>query len=82
MDNIGLLISLALTVMVLSYILGDNPLFKIAEHIFVGASVGYAILVAWHLVIRPTFLDIQGGAPTFNLLTKFPPSLLCFLLVF
>jgi len=28
MDTIGLLLSLALTLMVLSYILGDNPLFN------------------------------------------------------
>ena len=82
MDTIGLLLSLALTLMVLSYILGDNPLFKLAEHIFVGVSVGYAVLVAWHLVIRPTFLNVEAGTDTMALLTRLPAALLCFLLVF
>lgn len=82
MDQIGLLISLALTLMVFSYIFGDNPLFKIAEHIFIGVSVGYAILVAWHLVIAPTFLQIPTGVDATSLLMKLPPALLCFLLVF
>lgn len=82
MDNIGLLISFALTLMVLSYILGDNPLFRLAEHIFVGVSVGYAVLVAWHMVIVPNFLIPQSDVNTFSLLAKLPPALLCFLLLF
>lgn len=68
--------------MVLSYILGDNPLFKLAEHIFVGVSVGYAILVAWHLVIFPTFGDLQQSLEPLNLLTKLPPILIFVLLSF
>ena len=82
MDNIGLIISLALTLMALSYILGDNPLFKIAEHIFVGVSVAYAILVAWHLVVAPAFFQTGQAVDTFSLLMKLPPALLCFLLIF
>ncbi len=70
---IGLILSLILTLMVLSYILGDNPLFKLAEHIFVGVSVGYIILVAWHLVIVP--------AASWPLAAKLPPFLLGLLLV-
>ncbi len=82
MESIGLLLSLILTLMVFSYILGDNPLFKLAEHIFVGASVGYAVLVAWHLVISPAFFQIAPDAESYNLLTKLPPALLVFLLIF
>ncbi len=82
MDTIGLLISLTLTLMVLSYILGDNPLFKIAEHIFVGVSVAYVVLVAWHLVLSPAFFQVQGQVNTLQLLTKLPPALLSLLLVF
>jgi len=81
MDNIGLLISLALTLMVFSYILGDNPLFKLAEHIFVGVSVAYVILVAWRLVIIPFFFAGDGRF-TVSLLAKLPPALLCLLLIF
>lgn len=81
MDNIGLLISMALTLMVFSYILGDNPLFKLAEHIFVGVSVAYVLLVAWHLVLVPFFFSGDGNTATW-LLVKLPPALLCLLLIF
>lgn len=81
MDNIGLLISMALTLMVFSYILGDNPLFKLAEHIFVGVSVAYVLLVAWHLVLVPFFFSGDGNTTTW-LLVKLPPALLCLLLIF
>ena len=79
-EFIGLIISMLLTIMVFSYILGDNPLFKVAEHIFVGVSVGYAVLVAWHQVLVPTFFD--GRTDVGSLLSKLPPALLCFLLIF
>lgn len=79
-DFIGLVISLVLTLMVFSYIFGDNPLFKLAEHIFIGVSVGYAFLVVLYQVLLPTFFD--GDTSTFGLLSKVPPALLCFLLIF
>ncbi len=82
MDTIGILLSLTLTVMVLSYIFGDNPLFKLAEYIFVGVSVGYAVLVGWYLVLAPALFQLTPGADTYNILTKLPPALLAFLLIF
>ena len=30
------------TVLILSYLLGDNPLFRVGIHLFIGISVGYA----------------------------------------
>ena len=81
MESIGLLISLVLTLMVFSYILGDNPLFKLAEHIFVGVSVAYAVLAAWHLVIIPFFLN-NATIIDNQLLLKLPPALLCLFLLF
>lgn len=50
------LIGFLLTVMVLSYIIGDGPLFRIAIYIFIGVSAGYAGAVAWHQVIVPDLL--------------------------
>jgi hypothetical protein len=58
----GSLISALLTVMVLSYLLGDNPLFRVATYIFIGVAAGYAGAVAWHSVIWPRLL-----APFFEL---------------
>ena len=42
-----------LTLLIFSYLLGDNPLFRLALHIFVGVSVAYICIVALHSVILP-----------------------------
>ena len=41
------------TLLVFSYVLGDNPLFRIAVYIFVGVSSGYIATIAWWQVIMP-----------------------------
>ncbi|MFN2167426.1 MAG: hypothetical protein ACK2U9_14310, partial [Anaerolineae bacterium] len=38
------------------YLLGDNVLFRLAEHIFVGVTVGYAVVVVFHNVLAPKLL--------------------------
>jgi FtsH-binding integral membrane protein len=47
------LIAVVLTVMVLSRIVGDNLLFRAAQYLFVGVSLGLAFVVAYHQVLRP-----------------------------
>ena len=47
------LVAAVLTLFVLSYLVGDNVLYRLAEHIFVGVSVGYALVVAFHMVLAP-----------------------------
>jgi hypothetical protein len=49
-------ISFLLTLMVLSYLIGDNPAFRVAVYIFIGASAGYASAVAWHQVLYPRLI--------------------------
>ncbi len=46
-------ISFLLTLMVLSYLIGDNPLFRVAIYIFIGVSAGYVAAIAWHQVLYP-----------------------------
>ncbi len=53
METIGPAVAAVLTLMVFSYILGDNFLFKLASHIFVGVAVGYAIIVTTYEVFVP-----------------------------
>ena len=43
---IGPIVAMLLTVMVLSYLIGDNPLFRIASHLFIGVAAGYACALA------------------------------------
>lgn len=50
----GLVLGAVLTFMVLSYLLGDNPLYRLALHLFVGALVGYSLGV----VLRDVLLKM------------------------
>ena len=52
-DLIAGVIAFLFTVMVLSYLIGDNPLFRVAIYIFVGVSAGYVAAVAWWQVLWP-----------------------------
>ncbi|HLA99373.1 MAG TPA: hypothetical protein VJL34_13040 [Anaerolineales bacterium] len=55
-DMIGALVSFGLTLMVFSYVFGDNVLFRIAIHLFIGVSAGYAAIVTVYNVIWPQLL--------------------------
>ena len=50
-------ISFIFTVVILSYLIGDNPLFRAAIYIFVGISAGYIAAVAWNQVILPLLIE-------------------------
>lgn len=55
---IGAWVATGLTLCILSFLYKDNPLFKLAEHLYVGVSVGYTIVKAYdtvlvHLIIKP-----------------------------
>lgn len=52
-ELISALAGLILTLMVFSYLIGDNPLFRIAVYLFIGVASGYAAVVVWHSVLIP-----------------------------
>jgi len=76
--SIGTIIAAILTFMVWSYLLGDNPAFRIAEHLFVGIAVGYAVVVAWFNVVQPALFG--AVAPQSPALAAVP-LILCLLLM-
>jgi hypothetical protein len=60
---IGIWVAAVLTIMVYSYLLGDNPLYAVAEHLLVGSAVAYAVIVAVHSVLIPRLIvPLQGGS--------------------
>jgi hypothetical protein len=68
-DPIGAVIGFVLTLMVLSYIIGDNFLFRLAIHIFIGVASGYAAVlifynVLWNQVMVPLLQVFMQGAPS------------------
>ncbi|HMU93486.1 MAG TPA: hypothetical protein PKE35_12005 [Anaerolineales bacterium] len=56
LDMITGALSLLFTILIFSYVLGDNPLFRVAVYIFVGISAGYIASVAIWQVIWPKLL--------------------------
>jgi len=55
------LVAVVLTIMVLSRIVGDNPLFRVAQYLFVGASLGLAFVIVYHQVLRPAASALMTG---------------------
>jgi hypothetical protein len=53
LDFVTAIVSFIFTLLVFSYLVGDNPLFRLAIYIFIGVSAGYAAAVAWHQVLWP-----------------------------
>jgi hypothetical protein len=53
LERIAAIAGAVLTVMVFSYLLGDNFLYRIAISVFVGAAAAYALIVALESVIVP-----------------------------
>lgn len=65
-DPIGAIIGFILTIMVFSYIIGDNFLFRLAVSIFVGVASGYAAVlilynVLWNQVLVPIWKIVSTG---------------------
>jgi hypothetical protein len=60
-DVVGYWIGIFLTLCVLSFLYKDNPFYKLAEHIFVGVSIGYVVTQQYYTVIRPNLIDKLGG---------------------
>jgi hypothetical protein len=66
-------ISFLLTLMILSYLIGDNPAFRVAVYIFIGVSAGYAAAVTWHQVLYPRLMvPLLSGSLADRLLTVVP----------
>jgi hypothetical protein len=63
LDLIASFLGAIITLMVLSYLIGDNPLFRLAIHLFIGSASGYAGAIAWHNVLRPGLVQplFQAG---------------------
>ncbi len=52
-DLIAAFLGFVFTLLIFSYVLGDNPLFRIAIYIFVGVTAGYIAAVAFWQVLWP-----------------------------
>ncbi len=81
-DLIWTFVAFFFTLMILSYILGDNPLFRVGTYIFVGVSAGYIATLLIYQVLFPRLI-----VPLFTLqlggkLLLIIPIILSILLIF
>ncbi|MCE9582207.1 MAG: hypothetical protein K8T20_06920 [Planctomycetes bacterium] len=53
---IGLWLAVGFTLAIYTFLYKDNPIFKFAEHVFVGASNGYLLWQAWHQTVKPNLV--------------------------
>lgn len=77
---LGSIVSFFLTILVLLYAFGDNALFRLAIHIFVGVAAGYAGAVALREVLVPQLFSLEiipmivTGLLMFLLILKLVPQ--------
>ena len=80
----GAWVATGLTLFIFSFLYKDNPLFKLAEHLYVGVSVGYTIVKTYdtvlvHLIWQPIVNDHEWALliPVFVgmlMLTRYVPK--------
>ena len=56
-EGIGVWIGALLTFCIFSFLYKDNPFYKFAEHLFVGVSAGYYIILNWWTGIYPNLVE-------------------------
>ena len=56
-DLLGAWVSIFLTLCVLSFLYDDNPFYKLAEHLFIGTSIGIIVVKQIHGVLIPNLFD-------------------------
>lgn len=57
LDTIGIWVAAILTLSIYSFLYKDNPLYKIAEHLFVGVSAGYGIVLTFYQGFIPYVVE-------------------------
>ncbi len=79
--DFGVWIAAALTLFIFSFMYKDNPLYKFAEHLFVGVSAGYIVVQQFWQVLWPNLIEPLGSPGSSALWWKFPVgAILCILL--
>ena len=80
--DVGIWIAALLTLGIFSFLYRDNPVYKFCEHLFVGVSAGYWIVLTWNStllpnLVQPMFTDFFH-ARHYGLLIPFALSILLF----
>ncbi len=64
-EGVGVIVAAGFTLSLYSFLYKDNPLFKVAEHVYVGVAAAYVFGITWYNVflddIIRTFFDLGGA---------------------
>ncbi len=66
-DVLGFWLGIFLTFCVLSFLYKDNPFYKLAEHLFIGVSVGYLVIQQYNDNLAPKLVDAISTLDGFEL---------------
>jgi hypothetical protein len=55
--SISVWIAALLTLGIFSFLYKDNPVYKFCEHLFVGVSAGYWVILTWNATIWPNLIQ-------------------------
>ena len=61
-NGAGVIIAAGITLALYSFLYKDNPMFKLAEHLYVGVAAAYTVAQIWYLVLLADVVT-----PIFNL---------------
>jgi hypothetical protein len=82
LDMLSAAVAFLVTLMILSYLVGDNPAFRVAVHVFVGVAAGYVAAVAWWQVLTPkVVIPLVWGTSTERAALALPALLIGMLLM-
>ena len=71
--NLPSFVGLLFTILILSYVVGDNPAFRLAVYAFIGISAGYVTaIVLIQVIVNQMILPVFSGGPTEWLLEGIP----------
>jgi len=71
MEVFGAWVSAFLTLAILSFLYKDNPIYKLAEHLFIGVATGYVLIQTWVGTLEPNLVyplrEAMTGPPAESL---------------
>jgi len=72
---IGIWIAAFLTLSIYSFLYKDNPFYKLAEHLYVGMSAAYYVILVWSSDVKPMLIDRFVTNGTVHWMLLFPAIL-------
>ena len=55
--NVTIWVAAVGTLAIYSILYKENPVYRMAEHIFIGAATGYGVFVTWTQILKPQWWD-------------------------